>query len=80
MSETDFMTVQRNAEVYPLSPFAIFCLELKGHKFFRRGFPIYKYQLWELGYRNTANLLNNETVIICKPSDNPSEEPEEPCV
>ncbi len=63
MTETDFTRIKRKLENMPLGAFPRYCQDLKGYEFYHNSRRIWKWELFDEGYRNIDFLLNNATDI-----------------
>ena len=54
-----------NVELYELSDYARFTVETRGYKFKTlSGWPVYKWELYDAGYRNSHLLVNGYYPIL----------------
>ena len=61
MSEGDLKR-ERYKDI-PFSPFCKYCQALKGYQFYYKGRQVFRYELFDWGYKDVTKLLNNETDI-----------------
>lgn len=63
MDDNEFQVLRRVAEKKPLSEFPRYCKRLEGYEFYLRGRRVWKWELFDWGYRDEEMLKGNETDI-----------------
>ena len=63
MTDKEFMTAKSRARDIPFSPFAIFMFALNKYRLQYKGRDIYKYEVYEMGYKNAQDILDDKTTI-----------------
>ncbi len=64
MSVVEFTRLQRRAGAGPYRAFPRFCQDTAGYEFYRKQRRLWKWELFDMGYRDPGRLVKNETDII----------------
>ena len=63
MNMNEYQVLQRKAQSVPRSAFPKYCQELSGYEFYFGGRQVFKWELFDWGYRDWEMLMDNETDI-----------------
>jgi len=63
----DFETQKKNSQKIPFSEFAKFSIKLAHKDYFINGTKYYKWELWDMGYKNALAILCGDTDVEVRP-------------
>jgi len=63
MDMNEYQVLQRKAEATPMGAFPRYCMKLSGYEFYFNNRRVWKWELYDWGYRDWEMLMDNETDI-----------------